>query len=710
MPVPADVLENAMSMDPWVAERRDLNFDVWQMPYLGNGYLGMRVSYSGEGREIEDELWYSASVMVAGLYGDWSRHDRIRMPFAVALPNFLHFEPHVVGLPWRNDPWSDWSDYCQQLDFRTGTCTTRYHVPAKDLQVIQRVYAHRTDRHLVVQELELVSGAQPVEVNAGALNALGQFKNYTQGVELEDVSTVGDDTVVYQCAISHTDQKLVYGERVLIESASTSSASPARHDAEVSRQDQLSGITVHLQLPPHTRRRLVKLTVVTDSRLTPITAMQTMVADKLSSTEWSDIAEYRRRHEIAWQGIWDALPEFEHETLNAYLPAMLYVLFASMGAGTKTPMQICGLSNLRPWMGKPFRWDEDVFVFPGLLPLFPKWTNDLLEGSFHDPFTGDWGHGLDGKSIGTPALPIRLLYQLTGDESIYRRYWPMLVKAMGLLKKRASFNATLQQYELKDVHPADERGPLHADNNIYANSSAWYLANTVVEAAQVLDKPTPVAWQSMADKGFYMPFDEANGRHLEYASWTSEGLTQFYDGHERKQADVELAYLPMRILTDRQTMARDFDYYAPKITPWGAPEMQQGWFAALECELGRPERALGRLVQVTERWIKGPMRIFTEMQENYRGLFTTGAGDVLCGIVWGLLGVRVESDRLCFVPAVGPGALPWIRCRQLFLAGSKWSVSFIWDDDAIAYQITELAGRRVFEGRFTERLELSLTD
>ena len=67
---------------------------------------------------------------------------------------------------------------------------------------------------------------------------------------------------------------------------------------------------------------------------------------------------------------------------------------------------------------------------------------------------------------------------------------------------------------------------------------------------------------------------------------------------------------------------------------------------------GQPERALGWLEAIVAKWVKGDYRILTEMQTNYRGLFTTGAGDYLDGLVYGLLGMRIRRNELRFCPGV----------------------------------------------------------
>jgi trehalose/maltose hydrolase-like predicted phosphorylase len=354
-------------------------------------------------------------------------------------------------------------------------------------------------------------------------------------------------------------------------------------------------------------------------------------------------------------------------------------------------------------MGKSFEWDQSIFVLPGMMALWPKETRDLLEGHLRR-YAVRRDLGGDAKSGGSPAFAIRMFRDITGDEQWFKAQAPRLRELMANIIERAVWNSTLQQYEIRGTHPADERGPLLADNNIWTNAVIHQCVKTAIECWE----DVPVKWREMDQRGFWLPFDEKRGGYIEYSR--ADG-TQAYDGHERKQADVELAYFPLEHLPAK-TLQADFDYYAPKITKWGAPEMQNGWFAAIETMLGRPERALGWLEAVVEKWVKGDYRIFTEMQTNYRGLFTTGAGDYLAGLVYGLLGARVRRDRLEFMPALCPTGLKAIRCRRIHLCGAAWSVQFaLQADGQIAYEIGEQGGAgRGFAGTFRRELSIALSD
>jgi trehalose/maltose hydrolase-like predicted phosphorylase len=666
-------------MDKWKAVRTELNFDTWQQAFVGNGYLGLRLAYSGEGREIEDESWYSASVMCAGLFGSWSRNPKFKMECAVQLPNFLHFEPSFhPRIAWRNDPWVEWDDYRQELDFRYSTCTTSYRLRPNGWRFRHVCWPHRTHRHLVIQEMHVAATSGPYEMGTGVLNPLGQWKNYTQGCELLDGRVVGDAQVV-RGAVTNTDIEFAYAERLIAPFGQT-------------------GIRFQAEVPAGREFTIYKVTAFSDSRRTPKEQLESFVLDQVAGI--ADLPALRREHAAAWDDLWSRVPEFDHP-LNDWTPAVLYILLTSLGSGLPVDMQVCGLSNTRPWMGKSFEWDQSIFVLPGLMTLYPKETRDLLEGHLRR-YAVERDLGWDAKSGGSPAFAMRLFRDVTGDEQWFRAQAPRLRALMANIEKRAVWNPTLGQYEIRGTHPADERGPLRADNNLWTNAVIHQCVKTALEC---LGDAAPAQWREMDAKGFWLPFDAARGGYLEYSR--ADG-TQAYDGHERKQADVELAYFPLEHLP-APTLRADFDYYAPKITPWGAPEMQNGWFAAIETMLGRPERALGWLEAIVAKWVKGDYRIFCEMQTNYRGLFTTGAGDYLDGLVFGLLGARVRRDRLEFRPALCPTGLKAIRCRRIHLCGAAWSVGFTLEADGhIAYRIEEVNGPRTFAGRFSQELVLTL--
>lgn len=700
-------VERPAAIDPWSATRRSCSFDVWDMPFVGNGYLGLRVAYSGEGREIEDEAWYSASVMCAGLMGDWSRDPARPMPFAVQLPNFLHFEPSFhPRVAWRNDPWVEWEDYRQTLGFRHSTVDTSYRMRPNGWRIRQRVWAHRVDRHLVVQEMHVEAGADAYDMTTCALNPLGQWKNYTQGCELVASRGVPEaDAAVHRGAVPNTGIAFAYAERLLV-----SPQAPAhRVAATAPGAPGLAQVGFQARVPGRAAFTIVKLTAFCDSRLVGEAELEAFVLARVAGIAWDDLARLRAEHEAAWDELWERVPEFDHPPVSTMLPAAAHALFANIGSGLEVDLQICGLSNARAWMGQSFEWDQSVFVFPALMAMHPAWTRDLLAGHLAK-YAVRRDLGIDVKSNGSPAFAMAWFRDVTGDAAWFRAQLPRLRALMDNLLERADFNPALGRYEIRRTHPADERGPLEADNDIWTNAVNAELVRTAIACARACGEAVPDAWRALDERGFWLPFNEERQGYIEYATWTPQGLVAAYDGHERKQADVELAYFPLGHLRDLRHLRNDVDFYVPRITTWGAPQMQNGWLAAIECILGRPERALGWLERSVAGWFKGDFRIVCEMQENRRGLFTTGAGDFLDGVVYGLLGARVHARELRFVPALCPEGVRAIRARRLHLCGSAWSVDFaLGGDGGVRYRIEERGGAgRSFTGAFRGELRIDL--
>ena len=226
--------------------------------------------------------------------------------------------------------------------------------------------------------IEATSG--PYEFSTAAVNPLGQWKNYTQGCELLDSYGVpSHNAMVTRGAVTNSAIEFAYAERLIaspttpahVIRASTPSAK------EVMTPTGLASVGFNSSVPAGARFTLYKVTAFADTRLVPQEQLEEFVLAQVAGV--TDLPALRKDHEAAWDELWSRCPEFDHP-LNEMTPAMLYILLTSMGSGLPVDMQVCGLSNTRPWTGKSFEWDQSIFVLPGLMALYPEETRDLLEG------------------------------------------------------------------------------------------------------------------------------------------------------------------------------------------------------------------------------------------------------------------------------------------------------------------------------------------
>ena len=124
---------------------------------------------------------------------------------------------------------------------------------------------------------------------------------------------------------------------------------------------------------------------------------------------------------------------------------------------------------------------------------------------------------------------------------------------------------------------------------------------------------------------------------------TRENAT--YDGVIIKQADVNLLAYPLNIITDRESILKDLQYYEPRMSPEG-PAMGNSVLAALYARLGDHEKAYELFVKSYEPNKVPPFGVLAETAGGTNPYFATGAGGMLQAVLSGLGGLEITDDGI----------------------------------------------------------------
>jgi trehalose/maltose hydrolase-like predicted phosphorylase len=135
----------------------------------------------------------------------------------------------------------------------------------------------------------------------------------------------------------------------------------------------------------------------------------------------------------------------------------------------------------------------------------------------------------------------------------------------------------------------------------------------------------------------------ANGVTAEHAS---------YKGEKIKQADVNLLAYPLKEVTDKTQIAKDLEYYEPRVGE--GPAMTHAIFALLYSRLQQPAKAWNSFKEAHLPNKKNPFGVLAENAGGDNPYFATGAGGFLQSALFGFGGLEITPSGITQVPSSLP--------------------------------------------------------
>lgn len=364
-------------------------------------------------------------------------------------------------------------------------------------------------------------------------------------------------------------------------------------------------------------------------------------------------------HENAWAELWksDILIDGDLESQRAVRSA-LYHLYSFARKGTAYSLSPMGLSGLG-YNGHVF-WDTELWMYPPLLVLQPEIAKSLLEYRYirlEAARQNAFAHGFDGAMFpwesaedGSEDTPVWALtgpfqqhitatvgwafwkyYEVTGDKDwLTTRGYPVLKEVAEFWVSRVEPNEN-GHYEIKNVIGANEFQE-NIDNNAFTNG----MVKTVLEfsslAAEELGNVPDPKWREIAANIPIPKFPDET---------TRENAT--YNGEIIKQADVNLLAYPLNIVSVKEDIVRDINYYEPKLAPDG-PAMGKAILAVLYARLGEEEKALQMFQESYKPNELPPFNVLAETAGGTNPYFATGAGGMLQSVLFGFGGLEISKE------------------------------------------------------------------
>jgi len=397
------------------------------------------------------------------------------------------------------------------------------------------------------------------------------------------------------------------------------------------------------------------------------------------------------RHDRLWDDLWkgDVIIDGDDEAQRA-VRFSLYNLYSSARKGSRLSIPPFGMSATG-YNGHIF-WDTELWMYPPMLFLnqgiarsMVDYRTDRLAGARKRAMT----YGYDGAMFpwesddaGEESCPVWALtgafeHHITADVAIaaWNYYlmtrdkkwleeegYPLISDVADFWVSRVDRNED-GSYSVRNVVGADEYA-IGVDDNAFTNGAVIAALRAAVAAARECGREAPAQWGDIA-RGLRI-LRSAEGVTLEY-----EG----YDGKKIKQADVNLLGYPLGVITDREQLRRDLDYYEKVINPKG-PAMSFAVLAIQHARLGEGDKAYELFVRSFRPNQLPPFGVVSEGAGGTNPYFTTGAGGFLQAVINGFCGLELTEEGVKQLPSalpkhwksvtvtgVGPDRLTYTRHR-----------------------------------------------
>ncbi|EDO36562.1 predicted protein, partial [Nematostella vectensis] len=378
-------------------------------------------------------------------------------------------------------------------------------------------------------------------------------------------------------------------------------------------------------------------------------------------------------HKDAWKTLWSTgRIDVEGDLqLSQAIYSSMYNILSSTRADWPYGLSPGGLPGGEEYMGHTF-WDQDIWMYPSLVLLQPDLARACLQYRYHRLPAArlisqkfgmkgamfPWESSLSGVETSPGLVYGETQVHITGDIAYAAKlYWwatkdqqwmretgyQLATQTAEYWASRANYRDAADQYVIQYVMPPDEY-QFPVDNSVYTNVVAKLNLEFAIQISKILGKYYPSRWEWIRDK-MYIPFDTERHYHPEFDG--------YHPGIKVKQADTILIGYPLMFNMSKQIRRNDLEMYE-KVTDRNGPAMTHSMFAIGWLEVGDKKRAAKAFARNYEN-IQGPFKVWTE-QSHSRGAvnFITGAGGFLQGLLHGYGGVRVREDSLEINPTLPP--------------------------------------------------------
>jgi hypothetical protein len=267
------------------------------------------------------------------------------------------------------------------------------------------------------------------------------------------------------------------------------------------------------------------------------------------------------------------------------------------------------------------------------------------------------------------------LRNTTNDQSWFLDGPRDIIESVAIaLSERLQLNETTQTYWFHNMTDPDEYAN-NKDNGAFTVASTGVLLKAVNDLRFAEGQAVNETWTHQYEN-LELPRAQSDIT-LEYQTMNNSVAV--------KQADVVLLTFPLDYVLDytAEQKLKDLDYYANKQSPDG-PAMTYSVFAINANELSPSgTSAYTYMLNGNQPYLRAPWYQFSEQAVDDPSIngntnpafpFLTGHGGSNQIVPFGLLGLRTNQELVHISPSL-PGQIPYVRVRDIYFAGARFSAS-----------------------------------
>lgn len=612
----------------WTITCTEAEAEGYVRPYLGSGYLGIRVPLTVVRTPGESPVL----LLSRGVY------DRGGQQF---LPEWTALRLEVGGAEYRLDAGTH--ALRQTLDLRSGKASmidTWEYAPGKMLRIEVTLLLPRQHSRGGCLSVRVSGAQEPVTLSFG-ISGEAVAGQYAMRFAQNGDTLIGHYTTAVQ------QRPVAQGLRWQMDGLAVTGTSSDDTSATITAT--CTGGDCRLDLYQWLASYVDGADV--DAR----------VAGELTAFAAHGIDGLQRGNAADWRSLWDRAVALRVRgaEIDKMLAAHQFYLLNSLGQDP-LPLGALGLSN-PGWMGSNL-WDADLWIFRGALPMWPElvrsipeFRHSILDKAYeHAAQAGyagawyPWMPGDDGTNYSHAHYENELhvniwaamasweSYLLNGDRAFLRDIaWPVVSGIADFFASRGKFEDD-GFYHIRNVigpnEAVTEFGPGGCDDNFLTNYGVSRLMAVAAQVAGLLGEEPKAAWAEVGARIFLQqPGDD--GVIPEYSG---------YDGGGIKQADTILALYPLGYPATPAVVRANATYYRSKIMNYG-PLMTHQIESCLLMLIGDKEEGLDRLFAGMQRFSRGKHHIPFECVDNNNSVMLTGIGGELQAILFGYYGYTLPE-------------------------------------------------------------------
>lgn len=367
------------------------------------------------------------------------------------------------------------------------------------------------------------------------------------------------------------------------------------------------------------------------------------------------------KHKKEWDKLWESDILIEGDAqVQQDIHNILYHLYSFVREGSGFSIPPHGLSELD--YNSHIFWDADIWMLPALALLHPDMAKSLVEYrfdrmeqakriAFSRGYRGamyPWESAMTGfEETQSGFLTGAFEQHITADVAIGAWNYYCVTRDLDWLKEKgfpvirecADFWISRVEpdgngkYEIRNVIGADEYA-INVDNDAYTNGAARKNLEIAISAAKLIGVEPNKDWGRIAPNIIIHQFE--NGVTQEFKGYRGQKITQ---------ADANLLVYPLGIITDKNQIRKDLDYYETKFDENG-PAMTYCMFALQYAKMGEPEKAFKYFQKSYIPCKRQPFGVISERPDGAHAFFITAGGGILQSVMMGFGGLEITPNGI----------------------------------------------------------------